>query len=358
MAVDGRAFVSPAGGVRRYMSELYEAVGRQEPGMTVDAIGTPAGVALPPVCRAVSEAASPPTNLGRHAVGLPITLARRKPAVYHAPSYVAPLWGNVPIVLSVHDIVYASRPEWYPYRRDPLRRWFYRASVARARFVLVPSTFTADELSRVYGTPRSRLRLVPLAPAAAFFHPQPPGPEAREPVLLHVGDLHPRRDLPCAVATLARLVSAGTRPWRLVLIGADRGSLDDVRRAAAERGVADRVEHLDGVSDAALRDWYARAFALLYPSRYEGFGLPVAEALASGLPVVAADAGSVPEVLGGAGALFAAGDDVAAAALVAALTDDGEYRRCQEAGRTRAAQLTWERTAALTLDVLREASRG
>jgi len=357
-AVDGRAFSSPAGGVRRYVSELYSALGRQGVGMAVDAIGAAPDASLPPVCRSVSEAWSPPTNLGRHAVGVPLTLARGAAAVYHAPAYVAPLWGRAPVVLSVHDIVYASRPEWYPYRRDPLRRWFYRHSVGRARLILVPSTFTADELMRVYGVAATRVRLVPLAPAASFFNASPAPGETREPVLLHVGDLHTRRDLPCAVAVLARLVAVDGRAWRLVLIGRDRGSLAEVRRAAMESGMADRVDHVANVTDAGLREWYGRAFALLYPSRYEGFGLPVAEALAAGLPVVAADAGSVPEVVAEAGCLFGPGDVDAAAALVGALTDAAHFRQRQVLGQARAAQLTWERTAALTLEALCEAAHG
>lgn len=358
MAVDGRAFASPAGGVRRYVSELYRALGEVAPDLVVEAIGAPPDSVLPPPCRAVPEGPSPPTNLGRHLVGLPLTLARRWPALYHAPAYVSPVWGGVPLVVSVHDIVYASRPEWYPYRRDPFRRWFYRHSVARADLVLVPSTFTADEVLRVYGIPAARIRVIPLAPAAAFHEAVPPAPEAREPLLLHVGDLHPRRDLPCAVDVLRRLCAEGRRPWRLVLVGHDRGSLADVRAVARDAGVADRIEHVTGASEQALREWYAKAFALIYPSRYEGFGLPVAEAMAAGLPVVAADAGSVPEVLGGAGALFEPGDAAAASAQLAALADPATYRTRQVEGARRAAALTWARTASLTVAAFREVARG
>ena len=174
--------------------------------------------------------------------------------------------------------------------------------------IVVPSTFTADEIRRVYGVPASRLRLVPLAPSATFAAGPVVGPERRDRVLLHVGDLHARRDLEVAVAVLRRLTGAeAAHPWRLVLIGRDRGSLAGVREAARAAGVDDRVEHVEGASDEALYAWYRRAWCLLYPSRYEGYGLPVAEAMASGLPVVAADAGSVPEVLSSAGFLFPPG---------------------------------------------------
>ncbi|MBA2354789.1 MAG: glycosyltransferase, partial [Acidobacteria bacterium] len=231
VAVDGRAFASPAGGVRRYLRELYAALGALAPALEVEAIGAPVEEVLPGTCRARAEWPSPPTNLGRHAVGLPLTLRAGAYDLYHAPAYVAPLWGGVPTVVSVHDISYASRPEWYPYRRDRLRRWFYRQSVARATRLLVPSSFTASEVMRVYGVPSSRLRVVPLAAAPAFLRPEPPPPEMRDPVLLHVGDLHARRDVECAVAVLRGLKGDGAT-WRLVLIGRDRGCLPGIRAAA------------------------------------------------------------------------------------------------------------------------------
>lgn len=357
IAVDGRAFSSTAAGIRRYVGELYKALAVVAEGSSIDAIGGLASAA-PSSCHVRDERWSPPTNLGRHAVGLPRTLRAEAYDVYHAPAYVSPLWGSVPTVLSVHDIVYAAHPEWYPYRRDPLRRWFYRTSVARAGLILASSTFTADELRRVYGVPAARVRVVPLAAADAFRVTSPAPVEARSPVLLHVGDLHPRRDLVCAVRVLQRLVRAGAHGWTLVLIGRDQGSLAAVRQAASEAGVTDRVTHLTSVTDDELRAWCGRSFALLYPSRYEGFGFPVVEAMASGLPVVAADAASVPEVLAGAGALFAPGDDAAAAGAISELADATTYRERQYAGLSRAATLTWERTARLTLEAFEEAARG
>jgi glycosyltransferase involved in cell wall biosynthesis len=357
MAVDGRAFASPAGGVRRYVSELYTALATLDPDLRVDAVGAAPASVLPSSCDPRAEWPSPPTNLGRHAVGLPLTLARGGYAVYHAPAYVAPTWGRVPIVLSVHDISYASRPEWYPYRRDALRRWFYRQSIERARLIVVPSTFTADEIMRVYAVRADRLRLVPLAPSGLFHHPQPPGPAQRSRVLLHVGDLHARRDLITAVAVLRLLVTTDSSPWRLVLIGQDRGSWGSIHAAAVSAGVAQRIDRVEAASDDVLRGWYERSWCLLYPSRYEGFGLPVAEAMAAGLPVVAADAGSVPEVLSGAGALFPAGDTERALASVVSLEDPETYRGSQALGLTRARALTWSGTARLTREALDEAAR-
>jgi O-antigen biosynthesis alpha-1,3-rhamnosyltransferase len=337
------------------VSELYSALGALDGRLHVDAVGALPDEPLPASCHPRPEWPSPPTNLGRHSAGLPFALANGRYAVYHAPAYVAPTWGRVPVVLSVHDISYASRPEWYPYRRDRLRRWFYRHSVDRARVILVPSTFTADEIRNVYGVPASRLRVVPLAPSAAFARGTPQGPEARSRVLLHVGDLHARRDLEVAVAVLRQLTKRDdAEPWRLVLIGRDRGSLAGVREAARAAGVGDRVEHIEGASDETLHAWYRRAWCLLYPSRYEGYGLPVAEAMASGLPVVAADAGSVPEVLGSAGFLFPPGAADAASSAVLRLDDRDTWNARQASGIERAQALSWARTAQLTREVFDE----
>jgi mannosyltransferase len=120
--------------------------------------------------------------------------------------------------------------------------------------------------------------------------------------------------------------------------------------------MADRIDRVEAASDETLRQWYGRAWCLLYPSRYEGFGLPVAEAMAAGLPVVAADAGSVPEVLSGAGVLFPPGDAALARDAVAALENADAYRAMQAHGIARAAALTWAHTAELTLAVLDEAA--
>ena len=143
--------------------------------------------------------------------------------------------------------------------------------------------------------------MVPLA-ASAIFTASPDVP--REPFVLHVGDLHERRNLPMlldAVIDLRRSQPAAAG-CRLVLAGTDRGVLAQLTAAASKAGVPDALEYAGTPSDEALRDLYRRASVFAYPSRYEGFGLPVLEAMACGAPVVASSAGSVPEVTGGGAA--------------------------------------------------------
>ncbi|MGH6692576.1 MAG: glycosyltransferase family 4 protein, partial [Gammaproteobacteria bacterium] len=264
--------------------------------------------AVPPGLAYVEEPWHPPTNLGWSAVGLPRAAARAGVDVIHAPAYTAPPWSSVPVVVTIHDVSYERHPEWYPYRRDGLRRLFYRRSARAAAQVLTDSDFSAGEIAAAYQIPRQRITVAPLgvssrfAPADGATDPLPAG--LTTPFLLHVGDLHERRNLPLLVhAMLEAQRRPGMPPLSLVLTGVDRGIGDRLRAVARDAGSPDAVVCLGTVSDAQLLILYRGAAALVYPSRYEGFGLPVLEAMACGTPVIASRAASMPEVLGEAGVL-------------------------------------------------------
>jgi len=302
-----------------------------------------------------------PTNLGWSAMGLPLAASRAKVDLIHAPAYTAPLTARVPTVLTIHDVSYAVHPEWYPYRRDPLRRAFYRRSARTAAHILTVSEFSAGEIVRAYAIPRDRITVTPHGASHAFL-PKAAAVEIDLPAgvsptfLLHVGDLHPRRNL--AVVVRAIIESRRDRrlrePISLVLAGVDRGIGDELRRMAAAASVPDLVVCLGVVGDDCLVALYRAAAALVYPSRYEGFGLPVLEAMACGTPVIASRAASIPEVLGDAGTLLDP-DDVAGwgSAIVGVLTDPARRERMRAAGIERAAGFTWARTARLTLQAYR-----
>jgi glycosyltransferase involved in cell wall biosynthesis len=174
--------------------------------------------------------------------------------------------------------------------------------------------------------------------------------------LLHVGDLHPRRNLAVVVRAIIESRRDGRvrDPLSLVLAGVDRGSGDELRRMAAAASLPDLVVCLGAVREDCLIALYRAATALVYPSRYEGFGLPVLEAMACGTPVIASHAASIPEVLGDAGVLLDP-DDVTGwgSAIVSVLTDPVRRERMRAAGIKRAGGFTWARTARLTLQAYR-----
>jgi glycosyltransferase involved in cell wall biosynthesis len=379
IGVDGRAFSSPAGGVRRYVWEIYGAVADVAPDVDVVAIGAwpydslPSGV-TPYPARAF------PTNLGWMALSIPLAVRHASLDVFHAPAYTAPLWGVHPQAVTIHDVSPVRKPEWDAYKNDPARRYFYRRSALAADRVLTDSQFSRTEITAAYGIPTDRIDVVSLA-AADVFTPGPFDPAklpagVTQPYALHVGDLQVRRNLPTALqAILSNRLGKGdrgsevregrsglgidaTNQLKLVLAGIDRGVGGDLVATAAAAGDPGALILTGPVSEDVLVNLYRGASMLLYPSRYEGFGLPVLEAMRCGVPVIAANCASVPEIAGDAGVLLDPLDVPAwTNAIGQVLGDASMTARLRDAGIARAAEFSWARTAKDTIDVLRRCSR-
>jgi alpha-1,3-rhamnosyl/mannosyltransferase len=367
VGIDGRAFASPAAGVRRYVAELVPALLATDDAhaqIELVALGGSAD-SVPAGVRRVPEPWHPPTNLGWATVGLPRAARRVAVDLIHAPAYTAPLHASVPTVLTIHDVSYERHPEWYPYRRDWLRRSFYRRSARAAAHILTDSEFSRGEIAAAYGIALDRITVAPLGASEIFCASDPPAsiplPEGvAMPFLLHVGDLHERRNLSIVVHALreARRRLAPT-PLSLVLAGVDRGIGDRLTAMVAGAGAGDAVVRLGAVSEPVLRALYHGAAALVYPSRYEGFGLPLVEAMASGTPVLASRAASIPEVVGESGMLLDPDDwKLWADAITQVMTDSVLRARLRADGLSRAAMFTWERTARITRDVYQRVAEG
>jgi glycosyltransferase involved in cell wall biosynthesis len=364
VGVDGRAFTSPAAGVRRYVQQLVPALMALDEPVQIVALGGDRA-AIPAGVDYVEEPGHPPTNLGWTLVGLPAAAARAHVALIHAPAYTAPFLSRLPVVVTIHDVSYERHPEWYPYRRDWLRRAFYRRSARAAAHILTDSGFSAHEIAAAYAIAPERITVAPLG--VSGFAPGdldapidlPAG--VTTPFLLHVGDLHERRNLPLLVDAVleARRHFGGAAAVSLVLAGLDRGVGDGLCAMAADAGMPDAVVRLGMVEDERLYSLYRAATALAYPSRYEGFGLPVLEAMASGTPVIASRAASIPEVLGESGLLLDPDDRAAwTDAIVRVLNDEPLRADLRARGMARAATFTWARTARMTCDVYQRIAAG
>ena len=347
VAFDGRTLTAPAGGVRRYIRELCRAMTEVAPDIQMIAVGADAGADPPAGVQIVRARASLPTNLGWSLAGLPLAAGRVQYDVFHAPAYTAPLWGVRPLVVSIHDVSYARRPEWYPHSSGFARRAFYRSSARRADRILTDSSFSRDEIVAAYEIDPARIDVVPLGVSAGF---SPDSSVARELFVLHLGDLHPRRNLAMLLDAVLDLRRADPRcaRLRLVLAGADRGLLATLRQHASV--APDALDYVGRPDDAALVALYRRAAIFAYPSQYEGFGLPPLEAMACGTPVIAAAAGSLPELVGDAAPLLPP-DDAGAwrDEILAVLSDSARSADLGARGLARAKAFTWQRTARETL---------
>lgn len=377
IGVDGRAFDSPAGGVRRYVWELYRAMREADPDAELVAIGAGRGAALPDGMTR-REAIAFPTNLGWMAASLPLAVRGARLDVFHAPAYTAPLWGVHPQLLTIHDVSYERHPEWNAYRNDRFRRAFYRRGALAADRIVTDSAFSKTEIIAAYDIVADQIDVVPLAPSAIFtlgpFDPALAPKGVRQPYALHVGDLQVRRNLPTALDAILRIrhlpdnlisrfpdaplpVAADTASSRfpiLVCAGVDRGEGAKLAARAREAADPDAIVLTGPVSDDSLVNLYRGASLLVYPSRYEGFGIPILEAMRCGIPVVGSAAASIPELMGDAGVLLPPLDVEAwVAAIRPILKDPATAARLSAASLQQAATFTWARTARETLRILR-----
>jgi len=280
---------------------------------------------------------------------------------HHHTARWAPLLGRR-YVVTAHDLIRWRDARGLTVSIAPLTardRAGVRAdtwAISRAAHVITPSRATAADLVAALGVAPHRVTVVPHGIDHEVFRPV----DRRllpDPYVLFVGSEHPRKNLPGLLRAFAEVARDGRRAGlRLVKVGAPGNDEADfgapARRLVTELGIADRVVFPGEVPEPDLPAWYAGAVCTVLPSRAEGFGLPVLEAMACGSPVVASTAGSLPEVAGGA-ALLVAPDDIAG--LAAALRDlagEGSLRAdLRDRGLARAAGFTWERAAGETAAV-------
>jgi glycosyltransferase involved in cell wall biosynthesis len=273
-------------------------------------------------------------------IGLP--RRARSADVLHAPNCFLPLRRPCAGVVTIHDLAFEEFPGDFATRtRAKYRKWTPRAARSAER-VIVPSTFTKDDVVNRYGVDAGKVRVIPEAPVIPIGTVEPPP----GPYILAVGDLRKKKNF----ATLARAHAQAGLDHRLIIAGVDAGEGNAIRAAARDA----ELELPGYVSDAQLDALIRGADVVVHPSLYEGFGLIVVEAMARGVPLAVADATALPETAGDAAELFDPLDvDAVADAIRRALANRDALAK---AGRTRAAELSWERAAAATVAVYREAA--
>jgi glycosyltransferase involved in cell wall biosynthesis len=297
---------------------------------------------------------------------IPMKVREDHPDVLHV-QYTGPINCGVPVVATVHDVSYLEHPEYFTRGRAwQLRQTVGRTVMSAAR-ILTGTEYARSTILKVYGDlDESKVVVAPLA-AAPELRPISRAAAAAavrqqfgiaSPFVLCVGDMQPRKNHIGLIAAFAKLVRAFPQiRHELVIAGNETWFAAQVRDAARDSGIADRIRFCGFVSDPELLNLYNACDTFIFPSYYEGFGLPVLEAMVCGRAVLCANTTSLPEVVDGAAILF---DPYVADEIVRALKDvllDAELRaRLERLGLQRAANFSWQKTAAITLDVFREAA--
>lgn len=364
VVLDGR--MAAATGIGRYVRQLVRhlapvAVARDLEVLVAVNPGDPMAW-LP-----VSERVRPVCHLRRIAPfalrepwALPRALRRFRPDVVHLPNWNGAGDMGVPLVVTLHDLIYWHHPGSCPSRPAHwYARWALRRAARAAARVVAVSQATADDVAATLAVDPARIAVVhhglPLEAGGGDDGALPTG--VAPPFVVSVGTWAPHKNLPVLVEAVARARRAGSA-LTLVIAGAPGRHAGPVEAAIARHGLGDAVRRVGGVDDAALRGLYRHAVALALPSRIEGFGFTPLEAFALGCPVVASDIAAVREVAGDAALLVPPGDAGALADALRRLeTDAAERGRMAELGRARLAAFSWARAAALTADAY-AAARG
>lgn len=286
--------------------------------------------------------------------------------VWHGPHYTMPWYRtSPPAVVTIHDLTFFDHPEWHERSKVAFFRRAIRRSAERAQVLVTPSDVTTRRL-RELAAPVAEIVTIPHGVDHERFRPDPAAEAAdlealrrigvQPPFVAFAGTLEPRKDVPTLVEAFARI--APDHPGlRLVLAGGDGWGATAVRRAVECSGVTTRIVRPGYVDDAVLPALYRRAAVVAYPSREEGFGLPVLEALACGAPTVTTRDTSMSEVARDAALLVDRGaPDELAAALNTCLTDDDTARALRDRGPRVAADHTWKAAATAHVEAYTEAA--
>jgi glycosyltransferase involved in cell wall biosynthesis len=277
---------------------------------------------------------------------LPVEAARLRLDVLFNPGFTTPVLTPCACVTVFHDLQHKRHPEHFRWFDLPFWKLLLWASAHRARRLIAVSKATRDDMVKFYGLSPDRVRVVRHGVEPEFFALDRSSPQ---PFVLCVSTLHPHKNLDRLIGAYARR----ERDWRLIIVGLRGFSAEALETLIAKLNVRDRVQLTGWIQRADLLALYAKAHAFVYPSKFEGFGMPVLEALAAGIPTACSDIAPLREVAGDAALFFDPLDEDAIAEALGRIATDAALReRLTKVGPKRAVAFSWERAAAETLQAL------
>ena len=284
--------------------------------------------------------------------------------LYHSPYYLMPYRPGIPTVLTVYDLIPLRYPRQVSLQARSVFRWATALALRSAGHIIAISQSTSDDFQRAFDLPAAEISVIPLAAGSQFK------PQSREEIqrvrdfyslqsqyILYFGINKPHKNLDRLIQAVAYAALNGESlraGMQLVIAGAWDPRYPEAVNRARELGLGDRVRFLGPVPEADLPGLYSGASAFIFPSLYEGFGLPVLEAMACGVPVACANTSSLAEIASDSAALFdPLSPKAIAEALLGLLSDPDLQRDLIQRGFLRAAEYSWRRTAEATIQIYR-----
>lgn len=343
-------------GTGRYTEELIQHLLRLD-GAPEFTVWWPAAVPAPAWADQVDLVHQPRGLWNRIQMERAVHHAASQYDVVHYPASIGPLDGGPNVVVTIHDCIFLRHPEWFRWERAQYYRWASCRSARRAARIIADSEATARDVREHMGIPAERVDVVPLGVGEAFSPPMPEACTATrsryglpDRYFLYVGTLEPRKNL-------ARLVRAWDAvadqlPEDLVIAGRDGWKTAEIHAAIGAARHRSRIHRPGFVAQEDLPAVLSGARAFVWPSLYEGFGLPVLEAMACGVPVLTSNTSSLPEVAGSAALLVNPESEGEIASGLRVLSrEDERCRALSQAGIRRAAEFSWGACARKTLAV-------
>ena len=363
--LDARTAVNHFPGIGRYVSNLAQAM---TPLLNPDEHLTllhdpsqPSRWQLPPESEQVTwlETAVSPFSLAQQ-TKIPSLI--KDASLYHSPYYLMPYHPGIPTILTIYDLIPQRYPELVSTKARLLFQLSTRLALRTADHIIAISEATKQDFIDAYHVDSDRITAVPLAPASNF---QPQSPAHIQTIqqtynlpnryILYLGINKPHKNLPQLIRVWKTVISQLLDPPVFVIAGAWDERYPETKQLVAELDLTDTIKFLGPVSDEDLSGLYAGADLFVFPSQYEGFGLPVIEAMACGTAVACSHTSSLPEVGGNAAAYFNPNDtsDIAKT-IIRILQNKDERVSREQLGLKQAAQYTWKNTAQATLRIYRQ----
>ena len=292
-------------------------------------------------------------------LGLPLHLLRNSFDLFHGTNYEIPLWSRIPTVVTIHDLSLLHDSRLHEQRLRSRGRWRLPVMAKKASRIITPSTSVKTEVCEAFGFDPEKVAVTPEAPRPAFRRREDAGLRKRLGIdcefILFVGTIEPRKNLHRLVEAFDRVLRSTSLSPKLVIAGGKGWLMDDFASFIKQKRLEDRICLTGYLQDEELCALYSACSAFVYPSLYEGFGLPPLEAMACGAPVITSRIPSLLETVGDAARLVDPNDvEDLARAMTEMLSDVAMREHYAELGQKQVKKFSWEQTARKTLEVYRQ----